>query len=105
MSLSELSTVLGRDVSTLNRQTAALLRDELAERIPDPDGGLARKFRISHHGKERLDDERAYNRKATKTLLEDWTADEIDRFATSLERFNAAIEERSGRHWPASGSH
>ncbi|QAY59615.1 MarR family transcriptional regulator [Microbacterium protaetiae] len=101
MSLSELSTVLGRDVSTLNRQTAALLRDDLAERIPDPQGGIARKFRITVRGKNRLDDERANNRKATTLLLEGWTDDEIEGFAASLERFNAAIEARSGRHWPS----
>jgi len=100
MSLSELSSVLGRDVSTLNRQTAALLREELAERIPDPDGGIARKFRISPVGKRRLDDERANNRRATAMLLEGWTDDEIEQFAAALERFNAAIEQRSGRRWP-----
>lgn len=105
MSLSELRTVLGRDVSTLNRQTAALLRDDLAERIPDPEGGIARKFRISPAGKQRLDDERASNRTATKMLLDGWTDEEIEQFAAALERFNTAIEARSGRHWPTGGRH
>jgi DNA-binding MarR family transcriptional regulator len=100
MTLAELSAVLGRDVSTLNRQTAALLRGGLAERIPDPAGGVARKFRISAEGARRLADEQAGNLRATKLLLEGWTADEIESFASALERYNAAIEQRSGRHWP-----
>jgi len=100
MTLAELSAVLGRDVSTLNRQTAALLRTDLAERIPDPAGGMARKFRISPEGARRLAAEQANNLRATKLLLDDWTDDEIESFATALERYNAAIEERSGRHWP-----
>jgi len=102
MTLAELSAVLGRDVSTLNRQTAALLRRDLAERIPDPAGGMARKFRISTEGARRLADEQANNLRATRVLLDGWTAAEIESFAAALERYNAAIEERSGRHWPAS---
>ncbi|WP_308168109.1 MarR family transcriptional regulator [Nonomuraea sp. NEAU-A123] len=50
MSIRQLSEAFGLDASTLNRQTAAMLRDELVERIPDPDGGIARKFRITDEG-------------------------------------------------------
>jgi len=103
MTLSELSGVLGLDVSTLNRQTAALLRAELAERIADPAGGLARKFRISPEGKRRLDEERASNQRTLRALLGNWSDDEVERFALALERFNGAIEQRSGRRWPTHG--
>ncbi|RBL85831.1 MarR family transcriptional regulator, partial [Streptomyces cavourensis] len=44
MSISQLSEAFGLDASTLNRQTAAMLRAGVVERIPDPDGGIARKF-------------------------------------------------------------
>jgi DNA-binding MarR family transcriptional regulator len=100
MTLAELSTVLGRDVSTLNRQTAGLVRNGLAERIPDPHGGMARKFLITDHGGRRLATERADNVRATKTLLEGWSDDEVESFATALERFNDAIEQANGRRWP-----
>lgn len=100
MTLAELRGVLGLDVSTLNRQTAALLRADLAERTPDPDGGLARKFRISPEGERRLSEERESNRATIRMLLADWPEEEIERFADALVRFNGAIEARSGRHWP-----
>lgn len=50
MSIGELSEALGLDASTLNRQTAAAMRSGLLERIPDPDGGIARKFSVTQEG-------------------------------------------------------
>src|SRR5688572_213137 len=38
MSIRQLSDAFGLDQSTLNRQTSAILRDGLVERIPDPEG-------------------------------------------------------------------
>ena len=58
MSIGELSDAFGLDASTLNRQTAAAMRAGLLERIPDPDGGMARKFRITDEGARMLDEER-----------------------------------------------
>lgn len=42
--IGELSAITGLDASTLNRQSKALLTKGFVERIPDPDGGIARKF-------------------------------------------------------------
>lgn len=53
MSIGQLSDAFGLDASTLNRQTAAMLRGNLVERIADPDGGIARKFRITAEGERR----------------------------------------------------
>ena len=58
MSIGELSDALGLDVSTLNRQTAALTRSGYLERVPDPDGGMARKFRVTQAGVEQLESDR-----------------------------------------------
>src|SRR5262245_13157650 len=58
MSIRQLSEAFGLDASTLNRQTAAMMRSGLVERIHDPGGGIARKFRITGDGERRLDDER-----------------------------------------------
>src|SRR3546814_7701093 len=58
MSIGQLSEAFGLDASTLNRQTAAMMRDGLVERIPDPEGGLARKFLVTESGRKRLDRER-----------------------------------------------
>lgn len=100
MSIGELSTVLGLEVSTLNRQTAALVRAGLADRIADPDGGMARKFTITTEGSRRLREEQQYSRDALRRLMSDWDEESLDDFAQALERLNAAIEDRSGRRWP-----
>ncbi|MEE6282319.1 MarR family winged helix-turn-helix transcriptional regulator [Georgenia sunbinii] len=99
-SIRQLSAITGLDASTLNRQTAALLRDHYAERIPDPDGGVARKFRITGTGERALEEERAASREALAALTADWT--EADRVALGslLGRLNRAVEQRSGRAWP-----
>jgi len=102
LSIGELSDAFGLDVSTLNRQTAAMMRDELIERIPDPEGGIARKFRITSHGKSRLDADRAWNIKALDKVLTEWTPEEVAAFATVLKRFNTDIERLDGRPWPRS---
>ena len=100
MSLPQLSEAFGLDVSTLNRQTAALLRAGLAERIADPDGGLARKFRLTEAGERRLEEEREGNRAGLGRVLADWDEGEIDLLADVLRRYNTAIEARGGRPWP-----
>ncbi|MGM7668222.1 MarR family winged helix-turn-helix transcriptional regulator [Microbacterium sp. A93] len=99
-SIGELSAVTGLDASTLNRQTAALLRDDLAERIADPDGGLARKFRATAHGELSAQEERAASRAGLGRLMEDWASEDREAFAELLGRFNRSIEERTGRDWP-----
>lgn len=100
MSISELSEAFHLDPSTLNRQTAALVRSGLAERIADPEGGIARKFRTTALGEQRLDEEREYNVTALKRILADWEPDEIAAFAAALQRFNVDIEKSSKMPWP-----
>ncbi|MFE0106238.1 MarR family winged helix-turn-helix transcriptional regulator [Streptomyces sp. NPDC059009] len=99
-SISQLSDAFGLDTSTLNRQTAAMMRAGLVERIPDPGGGIARKFRVTEQGEESLDADRACNLQILEKLLDDWTAEEVATFAADLERFNHAIERLDGRPWP-----
>jgi DNA-binding MarR family transcriptional regulator len=100
MSIGELSEALQLDASTLNRQTAALLRAGLVERIPDPEGGIARKFRITAEGERRLDDQRALIVSGLEDVLADWTPDDVAALAGYLKRFNTDIERLSGRPWP-----
>ncbi|GAA2872631.1 MarR family winged helix-turn-helix transcriptional regulator [Nonomuraea rubra] len=100
MSIGQLSEAFGLDVSTLNRHTSALLRRGLAERIPDPQGGVARKFRLTEEGERYLDSERARNINGLEKVLAGWTADEVAAFAAYLKRFNTDIERLRGRSWP-----
>ncbi|MGC4982354.1 MULTISPECIES: MarR family winged helix-turn-helix transcriptional regulator [unclassified Streptomyces] len=100
MSIGELSDAFGLDASTLNRQTAAAMRAGLVERIPDPDGGMARKFRITDEGARLLDRERQGLIDALDLVMADWPEDDIAAFASYLRRFNTGIERIGGRPWP-----
>ncbi|MZD04779.1 MarR family transcriptional regulator [Streptomyces sp. SID5785] len=100
MSIGQLSEATGLDASTLNRQTAAMMRQDLVERIPDPDGGIARKFRITAEGEQALGGDRARNLGILEGLTDDWTEDEAATFTASLHRLNRAIERLDGRPWP-----
>lgn len=100
MSIGQLSTATGLDVSTLNRQTAAMLRAELVERIPDPAGGMARKFRMTELGRSRLHRDRNEAVRHLDEVTADWTPDEVTDFLAALRRFNTDIERVLGRDWP-----
>lgn len=100
MSIGQLSDAFGLDTSTLNRQTAALLSAELVERIPDPDGGMARKFRITAEGARRLEVERTRNVNGLERVLANWSPQEVTEFSRWLKRFNTDIERLDGRPWP-----
>ncbi|QQM40306.1 MarR family winged helix-turn-helix transcriptional regulator [Streptomyces liliifuscus] len=102
MSIGRLSAAFGLDVSTLNRQTAAMLRAGVVERIPDPDGGVARKFAITAEGERRLTADRAENVRGLEKVVADWTPEEVAEFATLLSRLNRDVERHDGRPWPRS---
>ncbi|UOE44738.1 MarR family winged helix-turn-helix transcriptional regulator [Agromyces larvae] len=100
LSIPDLVAITGLDTSTLNRQTGAIVRDGRAERIADPDGGLARKFRLTRSGRAALDEERTASRANLAALTAEWTDGERTAFADLLGRLNRTIETRSGRSWP-----
>ncbi|MFJ8753551.1 MarR family transcriptional regulator [Streptomyces sp. NPDC102441] len=100
MSNGELSDAFGLDASTLNRQTAAAAHAGLAERIADPDGGMARKFRITDKGARLLDEERERIVRALDRVMGDWPDADIAAYAAYLKRFNTGIEHLSERPWP-----
>ncbi|WP_299536205.1 MarR family winged helix-turn-helix transcriptional regulator [uncultured Streptomyces sp.] len=99
MSIGELSAAFGLDASTLNRQTAAMLRAGVVERIPDPEGGIARKFSMTPEGERRLAADRASSIRSLETVMADWTAEEVADFAAHLTRFNHDIERLQGQTW------
>jgi DNA-binding MarR family transcriptional regulator len=92
MTISELSEAFRLDLSTVQRQTAAAVREELLERIPDPSGGVARKFMLTAHGVERLRFVRERSTRALTRILADWPTADVNQFADLLHRFNADIE-------------
>ncbi|WP_432011627.1 MarR family winged helix-turn-helix transcriptional regulator [Streptomyces cucumeris] len=100
MSIGQLADAFQLDVSTVNRQTGNLVRSGLLERIPDPDGGLARKLRATTEGADRFTTERDRRRAALAGLLEGWAPEEVARFEEMLTRFNREVETKEGHVWP-----
>lgn len=100
MSMGQLADAFGLDASTIHRQTGAMLREGLVERIPDPDGGLARKLRVTAHGARLLGEDRQRFQEGLGRVLEGWTPDDIGRFTALLTRFNMSVEQRESRPWP-----
>jgi len=100
MSIGQLSDAFGLDTSTLNRQTAAMLRSGIVERIPDPEGGIARKFAITAEGQRRLASDRTENLDGLEKVMENWAPEEVAEFAAYLGRLNRDIERLDGRPWP-----
>jgi DNA-binding MarR family transcriptional regulator len=92
MSIGELADAFHLDRSTVNRQSAALLRQELASRVPDPDGGVVRKFEITDEGARRLHADLAMRREGIREIVKDWTPSEIARFESDLRRYNQQLE-------------
>ncbi|MFJ9038538.1 MarR family winged helix-turn-helix transcriptional regulator [Streptomyces sp. NPDC102406] len=102
MSIGQLSEAFQLDVSTLNRQTAGAVKAGLLDRIPDPEGGMARKFRLTEEGERRLDAEREIHISDLDKVFEDWSAADVETFAQFMKRFNTSIERLSGQPWPRS---
>ena len=100
MSIGQLAEAFSLDTSTVNRQTSAMLKSGLVERIPDPDGGVARKLRITEVGEQRLASDRQFSVEGINRVLDGWTPEEIRQLADSLTHFNASIEQREGHPWP-----
>ncbi|MEU0936482.1 MULTISPECIES: MarR family transcriptional regulator [unclassified Embleya] len=100
MSIGQLAEAFRLDTSTVNRQVAALLRAGDAERIADPDGGLARKLRITAVGAERLAHELAIHCRGLERVLESWDEGERRELFEVLTRFNRSVEAVEGREWP-----
>ncbi|OKJ05276.1 MarR family winged helix-turn-helix transcriptional regulator [Kitasatospora sp. CB01950] len=100
LTIGQLAEAFGLDTSTVNRQTAAMLRAGLVDRIPDPDGGVARKLRITEDGLRRLHRDRDWSIQGLARVVDDWSAEDLAAFAGILERFNRDIEKIQGRPWP-----
>ncbi|TGZ13834.1 transcriptional regulator [Streptomyces sp. S816] len=102
MSIGQLSDAFQLDVSTVNRQTAHAMRAGLLERIPDPEGGMARKFRLTGEGERKLREERELHVQDLDRVFEDWSSDDVENFARYLQRFNTSVERITGQPWPRS---
>ncbi|WP_040782338.1 MarR family winged helix-turn-helix transcriptional regulator [Nocardia pneumoniae] len=100
LSLRELSEAFRLDVSTINRQVAAMLKQGLVDRVPDPEGGIARKIRASAKGLELLAADRKQSRQGIETVVADWPESDVDQLSKLISRFNRSVEEKEHNPWP-----
>ena len=102
LSLGGLAEAFKLDVSTVNRQIAALRRKDLVERIPDPAGGLAKLLRPTRQGRALLGKDRTVRHGHVAQVIADWDPADVTRLQELLALFNTSIENLEGRPWPRS---
>ncbi|WP_216908864.1 MarR family winged helix-turn-helix transcriptional regulator [Nocardia noduli] len=100
LSLRELSDALQLDISTINRQIAAMLKQDLVERESDPDGGIARKIRASDKGLRALNDDRSRSYEGIGNVVADWAEPDVAQLSSLITRFNQSIEALEHNRWP-----
>ena len=93
MTIGELSSALRLDVSTLQRQVTAGVRDGLLERSLDPNGSAARKLIMTSQGRSLLETDREGYIRDLDIITADWSAEDVNTFAELLRRYNGAIED------------
>lgn len=102
MSLGRLAEAFRLDVSTVNRQIAALREKGLVERIPDPGGGVARLVRPTRKGRDLLGADRRARRGHISRVVEGWEDHDVAELHRLLTKLNTSIESLEGRPWPRS---
>ncbi|MGY1980818.1 MarR family winged helix-turn-helix transcriptional regulator [Nocardia gipuzkoensis] len=100
LSLRELSEAFRLDISTINRQVGAMLKQGLVDRVPDPDGGIARKIRASAKGLDFLASDRKQSRQGIGAVVAEWSDADVDQFSRLIARFNQSVEDREDNPWP-----
>lgn len=90
--VSALAECVHSDVSTVSRQTSALVDHGLLEKVRDPEDGRGWLISLTSEGEDlihRLGEQRA---EWFAQLLGDWDASEVESFARSVDRLTEACE-------------
>lgn len=100
MTARELAAALQLEISTVTRQIAAMLRENVVERIPDPAGGQARKLSITPTGATHLAEDRELYRDSLAQVVTDWPDDQCADLQRLLQALNESIEHLQNTPWP-----
>jgi DNA-binding MarR family transcriptional regulator len=79
------------DKGAISRQLQHLDELGLVVRTPDPDDGRATLVAASDDARRRLADVTEHRRKWLDEQLGDWSAEELETFAATLEKYNRAL--------------
>ncbi|MFF5171884.1 MarR family winged helix-turn-helix transcriptional regulator [Micromonospora sp. NPDC000089] len=95
--VSALAARLNLDGSTVTRQVAALQRDGLIARAPDPADGRGTVISPTPAGLQRMAAVQAARTRLYGDMLADWPGADRETLATMLSRLNEALERRTRR--------
>jgi DNA-binding MarR family transcriptional regulator len=90
---SAVAEVYGIDKGAISRQVNHLVHLGLLRGEPDPADRRATLLSVTDEALSRLEDLKAHRRKLVDEQLGDWSAAELERFASDLARYNAALNE------------
>lgn len=90
--VSDLASAIHSDVSTVSRQTSALAKLGLIEKVADPDDRRVQLVTITGAGRDVLAQRRQARHEWFETVLADWDPADVDAFRAHLARFAADIE-------------
>ncbi len=102
MAVAELALTFRLDAPTVNRQTAAMVRNDLLTRIDDP--MRARMFHLTPSGRERLYRHRAHRIDGLRKVLQTWDGHDIAALTAYLGRLVTNIDEVRASESPASAA-
>ncbi len=88
---SDLVERLGLDKSTISRQVAQLVALGLAERIPDPDDGRARRVQLTERGTSELSTLRRERHRRLQVNFAGWSDGDLQELGYWLTRLNATL--------------
>lgn len=92
MRLGAIAATYHLNPSTVTRQAQAAVRLGLAEKRPDPDDGRAALLALTPEGETAIRQAREHRRTMLEQMMSDWSTEERDELARSLQRFNAAVD-------------
>ncbi|PRX47508.1 DNA-binding MarR family transcriptional regulator [Prauserella shujinwangii] len=93
---SKLAETLHSDISTISRQSSALVQHGLVERQADPEDGRANLLAPTAEGLRVFEENRRQRNRWLATVLAEWPEEDRRRLTEYLDRLNNSIE----RHDP-----
>jgi DNA-binding MarR family transcriptional regulator len=90
--LGVLASAFKLDPSTITRQVQPLVEGGLTRRETDPTDRRAYILDLTPHGREVLEQTRAYRRARLQKALVDWPDGDLAEFSRLLEQFNVSMD-------------
>lgn len=90
---STVAEVYGIDKGAISRQVTHLVDLGLLRGEPDPADRRATLLSVTDEALARLEEIKSHRRKLVDEQLGDWSAAELEQFASDLARYNAALNE------------